>query len=114
MYKIDKITADPKQTQTLLLTDGSVISLSMEWKDVCLGWFITNITFQDFVLNGMRITTSPNMLRQFKNVIQFGLCCLTEDNQEPNTIQDFVSGRASLYLLTADDVQAYEDYLSDQ
>ncbi len=48
------------------------------------------------------------MLRQFRNIIPFGLACVIADGFEPVYQDDFTSGRASLYLLNEADVAEVE------
>lgn len=76
-----------------------------------LGWFITELVYGEFVLTGLRITNSPNMLYQFRNQIPFGLACISSQNREPSQQQDFSSNASKLYILTAAEVAAYTEYL---
>jgi hypothetical protein len=76
------------------------------------GWFINNLVYQDFVLNGFRLVVSPNMLNQYKNLIPFGLGCFTTLLREPTLIQDFTSGNFNLYILSSSEVTAYNNLLS--
>lgn len=111
MYQISQITSDPQQSQRLALPDGTLISLSLSYSETQYGWF-ADITYGTFTVTRFRITTSPNILRQWKNLIPFGLCCTTQDDQEPTQVQSFSSGYASLFVLSAADAELYEDYLS--
>ncbi len=111
MLLIKEITEDPRQKHTLILPDGSQFAMSLEFKPLQLGWFVTNFTYGDFIINNFRIVTLPNMLRQWKNRLRFGLGCFTNDTSEPTQIQDFSSGRAKLYVLTAEEVDQYEEFL---
>lgn len=113
MLLIKNISADTKQLFTLVLPDGSSFQLTLYFVPMQLGWFITNITYGDFVLNGMRITNNPNLLRQYKNQIPFGLACFSKANKEPSLLEDFETNASQLFILTEDEVQAYEDYLSE-
>lgn len=114
MYQIQQITVDPFQRRTLVLPDGNQISLTLAFYPMQLGWFVTELTYQTFVLRGLRITVSPNMLFQFKNQIPFGLACFAQQNREPTQQQDFSSGAAKLYLLTQEDVEQFSELLSGQ
>lgn len=78
------------------------------------GWFITSLTYQDFELNNLRITNSPNMLYQWRNLIPFGLACFSAGNVEPMQVQVFAEGISQLFVLTPDEVTYYTDYLSGQ
>lgn len=79
-----------------------------------MGWFFTSLNWNNsqWVENGRRVVTHPNMLRQYQNIIPFGLACLTVNNREPTQIQDFASGASGLYLLSSAEVEEFEDLLS--
>lgn len=112
MYTIQQITNDPFQTQDLILPDGSILSLTLYFIPLQYAWVITNLTYGSFVLNGFRISNSPNMLYQYKNQIPFGIACFSVDNREPSLQNDFSSGASKLFLLSAAEVQAYSEFLS--
>jgi hypothetical protein len=114
MYNIPNITDDYLQIKSLVLPSGSKIVMSLYYMPIQTGWFITNLTYGTFQLNGLRITNSPNMLHQFKNKIPFGLACFSSTTREPNLLQDFLSGSSSLYILTPAEVAAYSRALSAQ
>lgn len=112
MFIIQQITSDPLQKQTLILPDGSQLTMTIYFVPMQFGWFITNLTYQGFILNGLRITNSPNMLNQFRNQIPFGLACYSKKNREPSQQQDFSSGNSKLYLLNQAECQQYAELLS--
>lgn len=113
MYKIKQITNDPLQKQTLILPDGTSLSLTIYFVPLQYGWFITELIYQNFTLNGLRITNSPNMLFQFQNQIPFGLACFSTQNREPSQQNDFSSGASILYLLSAAEVAQYTELLQN-
>lgn len=108
MKTINEFTSEPKQKHVLTLEDGTVINITFEYRANQIGWFMS-LTYEGRAFNNRRIVTSPNMLRQFKNIIPFGLGCSTTDGGEPTFQEDFSSKRAIFYLLNADDVQGVED-----
>jgi hypothetical protein len=112
MYQIQNITTDALQTQSLILPDGSVIGITMNYVDMQQGWFFTSLTYGSFTINGLRITNSPNMLHQFRNQIPFGMACVSTDDREPFLITDFFGGDSVLYILTAEEVAEYTTILS--
>jgi hypothetical protein len=113
MYQIQNITNDANQTQTLTLYDGSILSMTMYFIPLQYGWFITSMTWGTFVLNGLRITVGPNILRQWQNQLTFGLGCACNTNpfREPTQQQDFSSNNFYLYILSSTEVQQYEQIL---
>lgn len=112
MNLIQQVTADAFQRQTLVLDDGTTLTMTIRFVPMQLGWFITSLVYGAFVLNGLRITNSPNMLHQFRNQIPFGLACLSTANREPSLQEDFSSGASKLYILTSTEVAAYTEFLS--
>lgn len=111
MLLIQKITNNPLQKQTLVLDNGNTISLVLYFRPMQLGWFVNELVFNDFVLQGLRITNSPNMLNQWRNLIPFGLACYSTGNREPSQQEDFSSGASKLYILTEAEVEAYAEFL---
>jgi hypothetical protein len=59
-------------------------------------------------LYGQRVVASPNMIRQFRTQVTFGLGCITQNNIEPMGQEDFVNGTATLLVLGATDVAQVE------
>lgn len=114
MYLIQQITVDARQKQTLILPDGSQLKIQMTFRPMQLGWFFDELTHEDFTITGIRICITPNLLYQFKNKIPFGIACFSNDKREPTLQEDFSSGNANLYVLTAEEVQNYLEYLSGQ
>ena len=112
MNLIQRVTSNPLQTQTLILDDGSSVLFTIYFRPMQYGWFINTLSTTNLTLNGMRIVNSPNMLNQWRNLINFGLACFSDGDREPMLQQDFSSGRSKLYILTAAEVQEYAEYLS--
>ena len=76
------------------------------------GWFL-DLVSDNFKIYGIRITSLPNILRQWKDKLGFGLCVICENNSEPFFLEDFNTSRAKLYLLDEDDLD-YQDILYAQ
>jgi hypothetical protein len=112
MYNVQQITTNAKQIQTLKLPDGTAITISLEYKAMQYGWFLTSLVYGNFEVKNLRIVTSPDLLYQWKNKIPFGLACTSTGNFEPVAQEDFSSGRCKMYILTSSEVAAYEDYLN--
>lgn len=114
MFQIQNVTSDAKQRQTLVLPDGGLIFISISFVEMQLGWFIRELSYENFIVNGVRIVNSPNILHQFRNQIPFGLACFSADNREPQFQDDFSSGASKLYVLSAEEVEQYTEHLSGQ
>ena len=120
MLKIDGITDDFKQSKQITLPDETTFSLKIEYIPLQIGWFINEIIYNnlrgnlnyDFTVRSIRITKNLNLLQSYRNLIPFGLACLSKEAQEPTHIEDFVSGNYGLYLLTKEDLDSYSRYIT--
>lgn len=111
MKLITSFTSDAAQSLTIALDDGSLVNFSIYYVANQQGWFF-NLTYGSFTLNGARLVVSPNMLRAFRNVISFGLACVSLDGYEPLYITDFTSGRILIYSLNSSDVSSAETLIT--
>lgn len=114
MLKITSLTNDPYQKHTIFLPNGEPLVFFLYFRPMQFGWFIERLEYKEFVLNGLRVTNSPNMLFQFMNKLPFGLGCFSKDNREPTQQNDFTSGASSLYILTEAEAQAYLEFVRGQ
>lgn len=104
--QVVNFTADPNQSISLVLADGTTISMSLNYFAGQEGWFYSlNYNNGQFTVNNRRLVTSPNMLAQFRNITEFGLAVTTSDGYEPIFLTDFATSRASFFILEAADVQ---------
>lgn len=103
------------QEATLIAEDGSTIDFTLFFASRQNSWFFNiSCAAQDFTANGVRLCNSPNLLRQWKNNITFGLAVVSEDAYDPNNIEDLLSNRIQLFLLNAADVQTVEQTIYAQ
>ena len=107
MKLLTEISQDPKQRFDVKTEDNQTFELKLEYSDQQQGWFYS-ITFGDIVINNARLVTSPNIIRQFKNVLPFGIFIATDDLSEPLFIDDFSTERVKFLLLTPDEVEQVE------
>ncbi len=103
MRQINSLTNDASQQLTLILEDGTKVSMSIRYVENQSGWFYS-LTYGDFSVNNRRLVNSPNMLRAFREFLGFGLMCTVLDGFEPVFQDDFTSGRVTLYTLNAQDI----------
>ena len=108
MTIIGGLTGQPKQQMTLQIADGTQASFYLEYREQQTGWF-WDLTWGVHTINGNRLTTFPNILRQWKNILPFGISVLTSGNVEPLNQTDLVDGTATLLFLTDTDVQLVEE-----
>lgn len=107
MYKITSLDNEPKQEIIMIVDDNIRVPFTFEYKPNQLGWFF-GFQYGDINYQNIRLTTSYNILRAYRNWLPFGLSCDTADDEEPMDIDDFRTGYANVYLLTKEDVEAIE------
>lgn len=107
MKLINGFTSDANQKMTITMDDGSLCNLNISYWDNQKGWYY-NFTHPLLVQGWRRIVCSPNLLRQFRNVINFGFYVNTTDGLEPIYQTDFTNGRAFFFVLNKNDVAAVE------
>jgi hypothetical protein len=111
MNQLNGLTDAPAQTSGITLPDGTTAVLNLAYRPQQSGWFYDltwNGNASTFQLNGCRLVTSPNVLRQFMNQLSFGLWVYTADQSEPIYQTDFLTGRVALYLLDPEDIANIE------
>ena len=104
MQQIMNITNEPKQSFVIPLSNGGSFILSIEYINSQIGWFF-DIQSENGNTYCRRITNCPNLLRDKQNILKFSLSCYIDDNSEPYFVDDFISGRAKLYVLNEEDIK---------
>lgn len=112
MNFIEGLTDQPVQTSNVILSDGSRVTLYLEYKPQQGGWFYSLSwpgTNNPFVLNNCRLVCSPNIIRQFRDLVPFGFAVIAEpQNIDPIGQGCFVDGTCELILLDEADVEDVE------
>lgn len=107
MFQITQLGNEAKQQIEMLLSDQTKVLFTFEYKPNQLGWFF-GFQYGEINYQNIRLTTSYNILRAYRNYLPFGLRCDTFDDEEPMDIDDFVNEYATVYLLEKADVEAIE------
>ena len=107
MTQIDNLTSFADQDTILFLADGSSVPLNLTFHAASERW-VASISYGAININGIGVCAHPNLLRQWKNVLPFGISCVTADMTDPFDINDFSTGRVLLYLLNSEDVLQVE------
>lgn len=110
MQSIDNISNNANQVITFVIDDGSTVVLNLIYHPAVERW-VANIIHESLTVFSINICLHPNMLRDWKNIIDFGLMCTTIDGIDPLYIDDFSNGRATLYILDKDDINTVENDL---
>jgi len=111
MQIITGLTSAAKQSISVPLPDGTSTSIYIEYRPQQSGWFF-DIAYSagtiSFQCKGNRLCPAPNMLRQYRAILPFGISCLTAGNVEPITQTAFSGGTITLLLLDATDIATIE------
>jgi hypothetical protein len=108
MNLITSISNDPHQRLRLVLADKSRATLTLNYSPQQRGWFFDIEYGGNFALTGTRLVSSPNLLRQWRHVLPFGLTVLTKGKSEPMRQNDFADETVKLYLIEGDDIITIE------
>lgn len=107
MKKISNITSNPKQKFSFPTNDGKIITIKLYFISSQIGWFF-DIEYDGNVSLCRRVTNCPNIIRDKKNIFPFGIACSVSDGEEVWFANDFSSGRATLYIMTKNEVEYIE------
>lgn len=107
MKAITNISNKPKQQFSFQTSDGKILTIWLYYISNQIGWFF-DLEYDGIKSNCHRVTNSPNIIREKQNIYPFGVGCSVSDGEEPWLLDDFASGRATLYLMTKEDVKIIE------
>jgi hypothetical protein len=107
MLYINKITNDPLQQLILNGIPNLQITLQLQYYPRSQRWAM-NINDGVFQANGIAVVCGLNLLRQWKNIISYGITCIRPDGLDPYQLDDFQNQVANLYLLDSADVAQIE------
>lgn len=107
MRQINKLTNRSLQKIFLTGNAGQRIQMKLRYMPTQNLWMM-DISLNDFTVNGLNVVVSPNLLRQYRNNIPFGIAVVTDDGQDPYGVDDFDTGYCRMYLMTADEVEGIE------
>ncbi len=107
MKAISNLSDEANQLSKVVLTDGTVVTFEFIYLPAIERWTFS-VTHPDIQIDGMILCAGPNVLRDYRRVIPFGLGCYSTDGADPFYIEDFASGRITLYVLDASEVEFFE------
>ena len=110
MQQITDLSDDAKQLFKIQIENADVATLKLYFLPTQAGWFY-DITYGGFSATGLRLTNSPNVLSSYFNILRFGLMCYVNDGVEPFFVDDFVTERVRLYVLSYNEVKEMEKSL---
>lgn len=107
MLYINKVSNDASQLLTLTGIPNITIQMALYFNPRTTLWTM-DITYGSFVVQGLNVVANLNILRQWKNIIPFGIQCICPDGLDPYQVNDFADQRSLLFLLNAADVAQIE------
>lgn len=108
MQEITTLTTSPNQLHTLVLDNNDTADFRLYYAARMQEWFY-DLSYQNFIINGAKVVLTPNSLRQFKNILPFGIAFYSDDDIEPFQITDFGYGRVKMGILNAEEVKQIEE-----
>lgn len=108
MRLLDNFTDAADQLMTVPLADGSSVKLEFFYRPGIQRWTV-DITHPLLTMGGFNLSLGPNILRQWRRLIPFGIAVTSNNGLDPMNAEDFQNGTCSVYILSADEVQQVED-----
>lgn len=92
------------------LADGSIAQFEFIYRPAAQRWSL-NVTHPSLTIRGLNITQGPNILRQWRNVVSFGLAVISVTGLDPIQVGDFLNGNVLVYVMSAAEVQLVESQI---
>jgi hypothetical protein len=110
MIQLTGLTNDPKQQYTVVTEDNIEFQFYLEYIDNQRQWIYSIGYGSNFILNQNEFTLvfAVNLIRQYINILPFGIACSTPDGSDPLYLNDFINGRVNIGILSQADVQSVE------
>ena len=114
MIQIPNLSNSANQQVSTLLADKTLATFTFTFRPRIQRWtFNVSYNNNSKVANGFMLCTHPNILRAYRGTWPFGLAVTSTDGADPFRIDDFVSGRVSLYVLDNTAGVGDVDYVED-
>ena len=104
---MQQITLNEQSIVEVVNAKQENFKLCFNYNQTRQGWFV-DIISENFKCRGIRLASFPNILSQWEKRLGFGLAVKCERDSEALFYEDFSSGRANLYLLEPDDLEAQQ------
>lgn len=109
MNRLDGIRATGKQNLNATAENGEIINMTLYYLPAVQEWKI-DISSNSFNLKSLRLFSSPNILGQYENLINYGLAVVTLEGGEPFLINDFSSKRVNIYVLSPSEILEIQEF----
>lgn len=107
MILLTQLTNSASQKFVLTSETGEAVEFALRFLPRINSW-VFDCSSGEFNVKGARLANSPNLLRQWRNNIDFGLMVTSTDGGEPQFLNDLATGRVSIYLLNVADIADIE------
>lgn len=107
MNQINTLSDDADQQVYYALPDGTVATLQFTYRSAIQRWSL-DLSYGTVTLKGFNLCVHPNILRQWRNLIPFGMAIVSTDGQDPVAINDFLTGRITVFMLLQEEVAEVE------
>ena len=107
MQLLSAITDAADQLLAVSLPDGSVAQLELFYRPAIQRWTV-DINHPLLNMHGFNLTQGPNILRQWRNIVPFGMALISKNGLDPMYAEDFSNGNCQLYILTPGEVELVE------
>lgn len=107
MQLLNNLNDAADQLMSVPLADGSSVQLEFFYRPAIGRWTL-NISHPLLVMNGYNLALGPNILRQWRNLIPFGIAVASTNGLDPMNVDDFKNGICSVYILSEDEVAQVE------
>lgn len=108
MRQITEIGSEATQLLQVVGENNERIDFTLYYKPSQQSWYF-DIVYLEFELRGVKMVNNPNLLRNYRNLLPFGINCIVEDGTDPYFIDDFTTGRVIVNLLTEAEVEEIEE-----
>lgn len=109
MQVITSLTQSPNQIHQLVLDNNDTAEFKLRYYARMLSWYF-DLTYNNKTINNVKIVLHPNILRQFRNILPFGITFFTDNGSpiEPFQKTDFSTGRVKMGILNSEEVNLIE------
>ena len=94
---------NPIQLANIALNDNTSAKIEIRFMPYAQSWTYS-VEWENVTINGQRLVLSSDLLNKWKNILGFSLVCASSDGLDPNNIEDFSSGRVSVYVGTREEI----------
>lgn len=114
MHQITTLTNEPIQRHQLVLDNNDTVDFRLYFSSRTQCWYF-DFAYKELSVKCSKVVLSPNLLRNFRRIIPFGIAFASDGSTEPFRLDDFSSNRIKMYVLNSEDIESIEQeiYLND-